>query len=148
MRSTQLAVALVGAALSAAGCAAGSGQLAWAPGDLRRELSRRIPADEVMVPFELSPEHVRRARALVAYTPSASEKEVDAAVEELEAAARSTRPRPACSTSWAWRAGSAATAPARRGRGRRPSRCAGSGRWHGPSSTSWPPRPPAGAEDP
>ncbi|HVO21826.1 MAG TPA: tetratricopeptide repeat protein [Anaeromyxobacter sp.] len=73
MRRTRLA-AVLAVALAGAGCAAASRQVAWAPDDLRRELSRRIPADEVVVPFELSAEHARRARLLVAYTPSASEK--------------------------------------------------------------------------
>jgi len=73
MRRATLA-AVLAAALAGGGCAAGNQQIAWAPDVLRRELSRRIPAEEVVVPFELSPEHARRARTLVDYTPSEADK--------------------------------------------------------------------------
>ncbi len=69
-----LPAALSLAALALEGCAAASGQLAYSPERLREELSRRIPRDEVVIPFEISAEHARKAQELVAGTPEASER--------------------------------------------------------------------------
>jgi tetratricopeptide (TPR) repeat protein len=68
-----LAAALT-ASLAGWGCAARQKQLAYPPDVLRREVARRIPANEVVIPFEISPEHAREAQLLVSHTPDASEK--------------------------------------------------------------------------
>jgi hypothetical protein len=65
---------LILASLAGEGCAIGAKQLAYPAGQLRDELARRIPRDEVVIPFEISAEHARKAQALVASTPDASEK--------------------------------------------------------------------------
>lgn len=69
-----LSVVLIAASLAGEGCALSPKQLAYPPEQLRDELARRIPRDEVVIPFEISAEHARRAQALVASTPDASEK--------------------------------------------------------------------------
>ena len=72
--SRTLTAALMLASLAGEGCAIGARRLAYSPDQLREELARRIPRDEVVIPFEISPEHARRAQALVASTPAASDK--------------------------------------------------------------------------
>ncbi len=77
MRSPRvLSAALILASLAGEGCATGEKKvaLAYPPDQLRDLLSRRIPRDEVVIPFEISPEHARQAQALVANTPDAAEK--------------------------------------------------------------------------
>ncbi len=69
-----LSAALILASLAGEGCATEHKQLAYAPDQLRQELARRIPRDEVVIPFEISAAHARQVQALVANTPDASEK--------------------------------------------------------------------------
>lgn len=68
-----LAAPLAGAL---AACASAGGPRALTPGpeQLRRQLAQRIPAAEVVVPYEVSAEHARRARGLTAFAPDGSEK--------------------------------------------------------------------------
>lgn len=59
-----------------AGCAA-PGKLAYGPDELRAEVARRVPGVsrvEVVVPFELSPDRVERARHIVRSARSVEEK--------------------------------------------------------------------------
>jgi len=49
-------------------------QLAYTPAQLRDDLARRIPRGEVVIPFEITPEHARQAQALVAGVPDAGAK--------------------------------------------------------------------------
>ncbi len=70
--------ALILASLAAAGCATTTPkkkqQLVYAPDELRALLAQRIPANEVVIPFEISPEHARQAQQLVAGVPDPNEK--------------------------------------------------------------------------
>ena len=60
--------------LAAASCASTPKKLSLTPDELRDELARRIPRDEVVIPFEVSPEHARRAQALTAGVADPAEK--------------------------------------------------------------------------
>jgi Flp pilus assembly protein TadD len=65
--------ALILASLAGQGCAHEQ-RLAYDPDELRAELARRIPRDEIVIPFEISPEHARHAQALVADAPDPAER--------------------------------------------------------------------------
>jgi tetratricopeptide (TPR) repeat protein len=69
--------ALLATALMAACAGAGTGgprALTLRPEQLRRQLEERIPPAEVVVPFEISAEHARKARDLTAFAADGSEK--------------------------------------------------------------------------
>jgi tetratricopeptide (TPR) repeat protein len=64
MRRAVLRAVLVAVSAAGAGCTAP--RAVYSSAELRTELGRRVPPAEVVVPYELSPEHAARARALVA----------------------------------------------------------------------------------
>jgi Tfp pilus assembly protein PilF len=66
--------ALVAALLAAQGCATAPRKLAFTPDELRDQLARRIPRDEVVIPFEISAEHARRAQSLTTGSPDPADK--------------------------------------------------------------------------
>jgi tetratricopeptide (TPR) repeat protein len=74
MRTGFALAVLLAVSLAGWGCAGSQKRLSYAPDDLRREVARRIPADEVVIPFEISAEHARQAQLLTAHTPDAAEK--------------------------------------------------------------------------
>jgi len=55
-------------------CATSPKRLAYPPAELRDELARRIPRNDVVIPFEITAEHVRLAQALVAATPDEADR--------------------------------------------------------------------------
>ncbi|HET6413829.1 MAG TPA: tetratricopeptide repeat protein [Anaeromyxobacter sp.] len=61
-----LKTAVLLAVFASQSCAISQKRLAYPPADLRDELARRIPQDDVVIPFEITAEHARLAQALVA----------------------------------------------------------------------------------
>ncbi|HET6438686.1 MAG TPA: tetratricopeptide repeat protein [Anaeromyxobacter sp.] len=73
-RARSLAASVAVLALATQGCAAQPKRLAYSPDELRRDLAHRIPPGEVVVPFEITAEHVARARELTQGTTDPAEK--------------------------------------------------------------------------